>query len=112
MKATLASLALAGTALLGTGTASAQELSWSVTIGSPGYGGVPTVVMPPPRVVHAPRIIHAPTVIHAPPRVVYSAPRYVVHPAHAHPRGPHWRAGKHHRQGGKKHWKHHRHGWD
>jgi hypothetical protein len=71
---------------LAAGSATAGDVSWTVTVGSP---------RPAPRVIYAP-----PLVVYAPPQVVYQ-PVYqsVVYaqPAYAIPPG---------------HWKHrHQHGW-
>lgn len=112
MKRILASAVLAGAGLLASGTASASDVAWSVSIGSHGPVGVaigvPAVVVPPPAVVYAPppRVHYyepAPRVHYRAPRVVaqpvalpyYGHPWYAVEPVHRHkPRG---------------HWKHHRH---
>jgi hypothetical protein len=64
-----AATALAATGVLGAGIAQAHEaqVSWSVTIGSPGYGvPAPVVVRPAPVIVPAPVAVYrAPVYAHA-----------------------------------------------
>ncbi len=94
---------IAGAAVLGAGLLAAtpaamarDNIDWSVSIGSGGYGYPAPVVVQPPVVVHAP----PPVVVHRPVAVVgYGPSYYYAPPRHAY--GPGWR---HHHRG-----HHHRH---
>lgn len=70
MKRILASAAVAGAALLTSGTAAASKVAWSVTVGS--HGGAAVAIGVP--VVSAP--VYAPVVVPAPPMAY---PRPVVY---------------------------------
>lgn len=111
MKRILLTAALACAALLASGTASARDVAWSVTIGSHGGGvalGVPVAPIP----VYSPPVVYAPPVAYVgPPPVRYYAPRPVAYPVVVY--GPHHRfAGPvhHHHYKAKGHWKHRHHG--
>ncbi len=78
LRSTLAAVLLASLALAGA-PARAQNVAWSVTVGSGGalgaYVGVPgAVVAPPPVAVYPGAPIYSPTVVVATPRL-YAPPR-------------------------------------
>jgi hypothetical protein len=76
-------IALFGIFLLAAGTAQAQDVRWSVTVGSHAPAPQPVVVYPAPQVVYqTPQVIYpAPQVIYQAPQVVYPAPQVVYQPA-------------------------------
>lgn len=103
MKAWMTAAAAAMT--LTTGAAQANDVSWSVTIGSPRPA--PRVIYAPPPVVYAPPVVYqpAPVVVHRVYQPVYQ-PVYQAAPVVYHMPPGHWKHG--HKHG----WKHaYRHGY-
>ena len=116
LRSTLVAALLAGLALATT-PARAQNVTWSVTVGSGGalgaYVGVPGAVIAPPVAVYPSAPVYSPTVVVAaprvypPPRVAYPRPAVWVGPrVRAYPvvlpvygGGGHWRG----------HWRGHGH---
>ncbi|HET9644078.1 MAG TPA: hypothetical protein VFP68_12135 [Burkholderiaceae bacterium] len=101
------SLAVIAT-LFASGAAQAHDVSWSVSIGSPGYVSPAPVYVAPAPVVYAAPVVYPPAVVvrpapvYAAPPVVYGSPVYVQPAAPAV-----WvQVGGH---GGRHH--HHHHGW-
>jgi hypothetical protein len=92
-------VAVMGLAVLATGAAHAQDVRWSVTIGTPVpvYAPRPVVVYPAPQVVYQqpqvvyqqpqvvyqqPQVIYQqPPVVYQQPQVVYTQPRVIYRPA-------------------------------
>jgi hypothetical protein len=101
-------IALFGALLLAAGSAQAQDVRWSVSVGSHVPAPRPVVVyqqpqvvyLPPPQVVYQqPQVIYQqPQVIYQQPQVVYQQPPRVVYqpPQQVYYVPPYWRHGRHH----------------